>query len=138
MMRLLLLAIVLFGVFAAVAADPQPTIIVRGPTIVAFFGPVTEAELKANPDINEALADFQFYVGGARKALLNTRIDFHEVYAKSFKIRTGGRTTTFRPEKSLVGYYFVAPGKKARVEYDVLQATSILEIVEQYFGKAGK
>jgi len=32
----------------------------------------------------------------------------------------------------------VAPGKKARVEYDVLDTGSILEIADQYFGKFRK
>ena len=78
-MKLLRPSIVFLGIFAAAAADTQPTIIVRGPTIVAFLGPVTEAELKADPGTNEALSDFQVYAGGARKAFLNTGIDFHEI-----------------------------------------------------------
>jgi hypothetical protein len=137
-MKLLCPVIVFLGGFAATAADPQPTITVHGPTIVAFFEPITEAELKADPDANEVLSDFQYFAGGAGKAFQNTGIDFHVIYARSFKIRIGARTTTFRPEKSTVGYYFVAPGKKARVEYDVLDTGSILEIAEQYFGKFRK
>jgi hypothetical protein len=136
-MKLLRPSIVLLGVFAAAAADPQPTITVHGPTIVAFFEPITESELIADPDTNEALSDFQFYAGGARKAFLKTGIDFHEIYVRSFRIRIGSKTTTFRVGKVGVGYYFVAPGKRPRVEYGVLQASNILEIAEQYFGKVG-
>jgi len=130
--------IVLLGMFVATAADPQPTIIVRGPTIVAFFDPVTEAELKADPGANEALSDFQFYAGGARKAFQNTGIDFHEIYARSFKIRIGTRTTSFRPGKITVGYYFVAPGKKPRVEYGVNTDVGLVDTAKEYFGKIGK
>ena len=137
-MKVLCLVIVILGAFAATAADLQPTITVRGPTIVAFFGPVSDAELKAHPDINESLADFQYYAGGAGKALQNTEIDFHEIYVRSFRVRIGAKTTTFRVGKSGVGYYFVAPGKMPRVESGVLQASSILEIAEQYFGKFRK
>lgn len=137
-MKLLRHSIVFLGVFAATAAEPQTTITVKGPTIVAFFEPVTEAELQANPDINEVLADFQLYAGGARKAFQNTGIDFHEIYARSFKIRIGTRTTTFRPGKITVGYYFVAPGKKPRIEYGVNTDSGLLEISKEYFGQAGK
>ena len=135
-MKLLCPVIIFLGGFAATAADPQPTITVRGPTIVAFFEPVTEAELKADPDSNEALADFQFYAGGAAKTLKNTGIEFHVIYARSFKIRIGTRTAIFRPGKITVGYYFVAPGKKPRVEYGV--DNSLVETAEDYFGKFRK
>jgi hypothetical protein len=136
--RFLVLVVLLSGVFAAIAADEQPTIVVHGPTIVAFFEPVTEAELNADPDTNEALSDFQFYAEGARKAFLKTGIDFHEIYAKSFTIRTGTRTATFRPGKITVGYYFVAPGKKPRIEYGVNTDVDLVAIARQYFGQVGK
>jgi hypothetical protein len=54
-MKLPLAAIVLLGSFAARAADPQPTITVHSATIVAFFEPLTEAELKTDPQAGEAL-----------------------------------------------------------------------------------
>jgi len=72
------------------------------------------------------------------KALQNSGIDFQEVNATSFKIRTGSKTTTFRVGKFAVGYYFIAPGKMPRVESGVLPASSILEIADQYFGKFRK
>jgi hypothetical protein len=136
-MKLLCPAMVFLGVFAATAADAQPTITVRGPTIVAFFEPVSEAGLKADPDTNEALSDFKVYAAGARKAFLNSGIDFREVYARSFKIRIGARTTIFRPGKITVGYYFVAPGKDPRVEYGVNTDDRLLDIATWYFGKVG-
>ena len=135
--KLLLPVVFLLESFAA-AADLQPTIAVHGPTVVAFFAPVSDKELKAHPDINESLSDFQFYAGGARKAFQNSNIEFHVIYAKSFKIRVGTRTTTFRVGKSGVGYYFVTPGKKPRVEYGVMTDSDMVEIAKQYFGKTGK
>ena len=137
-MKLLCPAIVFVGVLAATAADPQPTITVRGPTIVAFFEPVTEAQLQTDPDTNEALTDFQFYADGAHKAFLSTGIDFYVIYARSFKIRIGTRMTTFRPGKITVGYYFVAPGRKPRVEYGVNGDSELLGIAKEYFGNLSK
>jgi hypothetical protein len=137
-MKLLCPVIVFLGVFATTAADRQPTITVRGPTIVAFFEPVTEAQLKADPDTNEVLSDFQVYAGGARKAFLNTGIDFQAIYVKSFRIRIGNKTTTFRVGKSGVGYYFVAPGKKPRIEYGVNTDIGLVDTAKEYFGSFGK
>jgi hypothetical protein len=48
-------------------ATPQKKpIIVNGPTVVAFFPSVTDAELSKAPDTNEALADFQLYATVSR------------------------------------------------------------------------
>jgi hypothetical protein len=137
-MKLLCPVMVFLGVFAVTAADPQPTITVRGPTIVPFFERVTAAELKADPDTNEALSDFQVYAERARKAFQRTGIEFREIYARSFKIRIRARTTTFRPGKITVGYYFVAPGKKPRIEYGVNADDGLVDIAKEYFGKVGK
>lgn len=113
-----------------------PIDVVR-PTIVAFFPPVTEAELSKDWD-TEALADFQVYAERVRKPLKQRHIDFHEVYAHSFAIRRGKTATTFKPLKVNVGYYFVAPGKKPRVEYGVTTDDDLLQIADEYFGTKKK
>jgi hypothetical protein len=117
-----------------VAAVASFTFVVRRPMIVAFFPPVTEAELKADPDTNEALSDFQVYAKLVREPLRKAGIDFHEVYARSFRIRVGATVRTFRSGDVDVGYYFVAPGKKPRIEYGVMSAADLLEIAGAYFG----
>ncbi|MFB3815461.1 MAG: hypothetical protein ACE14L_15265 [Terriglobales bacterium] len=92
---------------------------VRRPTVVAFFPPVTQAELRDDPDTNEALADFQVYAQKVRERLRDRGIDFHEVYAHRFVIRQGKKLVVFTPDKVQVGYYFVVPGKKPRIHYGV-------------------
>ena len=49
------------------AAEKQPVVVVRGPTVVAFFEPVPQAQLDKDPDTNEALADFQLYAKNVRE-----------------------------------------------------------------------
>ena len=115
----------------------EPIVVIHIPTIVAFF-PVTQADLKNDPDTNEALADFQFYAANVRKPLHDAGIDFQEIYALSFRVQRGTRTAIFRPGKVKVGYYFVAPGKKPRIEYGVITDTDLLEIAKEYFDLAGK
>jgi hypothetical protein len=116
------------------ATGKQPVVLVRGPTIVAFFEPVPQAQLGKAPDTNEALADFQFYAKSARTRLRKAGIEFHELYANSFQLRVGNQVTTFRPVKVNVGYYFVAPGKKPRIEYGVMTDADLLQVANQYFG----
>jgi len=99
------------------AAPKEKLVVVSGPTVVAFFPPVTDAELSKDPDTNESLADFQLYATTAREKLNNAGVSFEEIYATSFAVRCGAKATTFRPKKAKVGYYFITPGKSPRVEY---------------------
>lgn len=115
------------------SADKEPMIEVVCPTIVAFFPPVTDAELSKNPDTGEALSDFHLYADTIREPLKQRGIDFHEVYAHSFTIRTTKAKTRFKPGKVDVGYYLLVPGRKPRIEYGVLTDTDLLQIADEYF-----
>ena len=119
-------------------AEKQPLVVLQGPTVVAFFPPVTDAQLQRDADTNEALADFQFYATRVREPLKRARIDFHEVNAHSFRIRVGKAVTGFRPVKGDVGYYFVVPGKKPRIEYGVMSDADILQVANEYFEQASQ
>jgi hypothetical protein len=137
--------ILLFGVAAVylltaqislvAGAETQPLVEVEGRTIVAFFPPVTHAELQKDADTNEALADFQFYATRVREPLKKAGISFHEVYAHSFRTRVGKTVTAFRPVKGDVGYYFVVSGKKPRIEYGVMTDADLLQVANEYFGQ---
>ncbi|MBZ5505500.1 MAG: hypothetical protein LAO78_08440 [Acidobacteriia bacterium] len=124
----------LTGPIAPVAAEKQPIVAVRGPTILAFFKPVPQAKLDKNPDTNEALADFQLYATNVREPLRKAGIEFHELYVNSFRLQVGSRLIMFRPAKVDVGYYLVAPGKKPRVEYGVMTDADLLQLANKYFG----
>jgi hypothetical protein len=119
------------------AAEKQPLVVVRGPTVIAFFEPVPSGEVGKDADANEALADFQFYARSVRQPLRKAGIEFHELYTHSFRLRVGKRLTTFRPVKVDVGYYLVAPGKKPRIEYGVMTDSDLLQVANEYFGIQG-
>lgn len=126
--------LVLFLLCGSLKATPNENlVVVKGPTVVAFFPPVTQAELSKDPDTNEALADFQHYARSAREQLHNAGVDFEELYVSSFGVESGGKTTTFRPGKLKVGYYFVAPEKSPRVEYGVMTDSDVLQVATEYF-----
>src|SRR5690348_9050254 len=112
-----LLAISVFLIPGSYQSQPvgkAPLFQVHRPTVIAFFVPVTEADLDKDADLNETLSDFQLYAGQVRRPLQQRGVDFHEVYARSFRIRVDGKTITFKVGNS-VGYYFVMPGKKPLV-----------------------
>lgn len=108
-------------------------VVVSGKTIIAFFPPISDSELDKDPDLNETQSDFQFYAGTARNPLRKEKIDLQVLYARSFRIRTGRYVRTFRPEKTDVGYYFIAPGKKPRVEYGVMTDADLIQATHEYF-----
>lgn len=133
----------LFGLLAGIAAclsvpllgADQTSFRVRQPTIIAFFPPVTKSELeKDTSGLNEALSDFEVYAAQVQQRLRNTSVEFHVVYAHTFRVISGDDDTTFRPGKVHVGYYFVAPGKPPRVEYGVETAADVIEVSLEYFG----
>jgi hypothetical protein len=135
LMCIVALAVVELLLTPSQAAVPKQTVvIVNGPTVIAFFPPVTQSELNNDPDTNEALADFQFYARNVREPLHKAGIDFKEIYAVSFRVQRGERITTFRPGKATVGYYFVAPDKEPRIEHGVLTDADLRQIASKYFG----
>jgi hypothetical protein len=121
----------LFGllVFCVAAFTAQVTVVVKGPTIIAFFSPAKADD----PDANEALADFQHYATRDRNSFATLGIEFREVYAPSFRVRVGVNATTFRVGSAGVGYYLIAPGKKPRIEYGV--DNSLIATAHEYFGR---
>ena len=119
------------------AAQIAPLFDVHGPTVVAFFPPVTQAD-KSDGETNEALDDFQFYAERAHVHLAKAGVDFHEVFGHSFRVRLGTKTITFHPAEVEVGYYLVAPGKKPCVKYGVMADTDLLQVADKYFGLALK
>lgn len=114
-------------------ANKPPLFDVKGPTIIAFCPPASEAELSKHPDINEALSDFQFYARAVRQPLEKKHIEFRQVYARQFAIR-GGEQHTVISANGRIGYYFVTPGKRPHVEYGVMTDTDLLQAADKYFG----
>jgi hypothetical protein len=110
-----------------------PTFVIDRPTIIAFFRPVSDEEMDKNPDINEALGDFQLYASRVGRPLKNAGIDFEVASAVRFRVKDGGSVRTFNTGKIGVGYYFIAPGNQPHVEYGVETDPDILEAAKKYF-----
>lgn len=123
------------GLRAGAVAKAPPVFSVKGPTVIAFFRPVSDSELEKDQDLDDSLSDFQYYDDEVRTPFKKAGIELHETYTRAFSIRMKSRTITFRTtQKNDVGYYFVAPGKKPHVEYDVMTDEDLLDVAHQYFG----
>ena len=141
MMRHVLVLIsmcLLLGSAVYLLAEEAPTIDVTGPTVVAFFLPATDAELRKSPDINESLSDFESYSGLVREPLAKRGITFKEVYADRFTLRQGKVTTMFGTKTMKVGYCLATPGKEPYVQSGVLTDADLLRLADKYFGKSKK
>ncbi len=120
------------------SAQKTPIFDVTGPTIIAFFPPVTDEELRKHRDSNEALSDFQFYARQVREPLAKKGITFKEVYADAFTIRQGKVTTLFGSKTMKVGYCLATPGKETYVQTGVLSDAGLLQLADKYFGTSEK
>jgi hypothetical protein len=136
MRRLVLFVFIINLLPAYLQADSQiPILEIKGPTVIAFFSPVTKDELNKDADLNESLSDFQHHLQGAKLTLEKAEIKVHEIYAKSFTVKLPTSTTTFKPKDADVGYYFIMPGKKPKIQYGVVTDVDLLYIASDYFGK---
>ena len=138
-MKRFIWTLLLFAVWAGTGnaqntTKPVPVFVIHGPTIVAFFPPVTAKDLDDDQNTNEALSDFQFYIDEVRNPLHKAGVELQEAYARSFRIRCGNTVSIFRTSKISIGYYFIAPGKKPHIEYGVMTDVDILDVARKYFG----
>jgi hypothetical protein len=127
---------VVFGFFCLTSAFSQDgapkTVVVHRPTVLAFFPPVTDAELERDPGTNEALGDFQLYAMRAGPRLKKAGIDFEVFNAVKFKIKSGPVIRTFKAGG--IGYYFITPGKAPLVRFGVMTDDDIIAVAAEYFG----
>ncbi|HEY2091359.1 MAG TPA: hypothetical protein VGJ81_05695 [Thermoanaerobaculia bacterium] len=129
-----LLATTAIVTFTAFALAAQPLLKIAGPTIVAFAPPVTERDFEADANLADVFEDFQIYIGQARPRLQRAGVRFVVLTAKSFRIRVDNKTSTYRPGKVDLGYYFVEPRKAPRIILGVADEEDLVNTAEEYFG----
>ena len=118
------------------AHTADTTLVVTGPVLIALFPDVSQAEVDADGDLNEALADFQWYLPGAFAALAAAGIQAHEVYADTLRLRDPAdpaRTLSFDARE--VRYVWLRPGHAPRTVDTVMQDLGLLQVSAEYFGR---
>ena len=115
------------------AASAVDTLAVVRPTVLAYFA-ATQAEIDESPEIGEALADFQFYLMGARDSLEKRGVLVHALYADSIAVRLDSTTQLFLPrqQRSAVGYVIYAPGRSPELLDGVVADSALLGAVDEY------
>ncbi|MFI5118088.1 MAG: hypothetical protein ACHP8B_15460 [Terriglobales bacterium] len=117
------------------SAQGDPVFYIAKPTIFAFLNPVSQPPQKRDaPDPNDAVTAFHFYGQLALQPLARIGVDYQEVRASGFVVKTGDATTSFRSTQA-IGYYFVAP---AHVLYGVMSDDDLMEAAQKYFGVGQK
>ena len=120
-------------VSVATPAEQQTRFVITGPTLISFFLNYTDDGILADGG-NEALYDFGHYLPAAEDKLREAGVQVHAVLkVKSFQVKIGSRWHTFQPRGNDVGYYFIAPGRKPRVEFGIQETEGILDIARNYF-----
>ena len=118
------------------AHTADTTLVVAGPTLIALFPDVSQAEVDADPYLTEALADFQWFLPRALGPLSAAGIATHEVYADILRLRDAAdpsRVFTFDARQ--VRYVWMGPGREPRAIDTVMQDPGLLEISAEYFSR---
>ena len=118
---------------AASGSPPSRLVEVTGPTLVAFAPPITEKQLDADPNLGDVLDDFQVFLARARPKLEQAGVRVIVLTTRSFRVRSANKTSTYRPGRVDIGYYFVRPGRKPRIVLGVADDEELLNTAKQYF-----
>jgi hypothetical protein len=119
------------------AAGSPAVVRVSGPTIVAFFVDPQRAE--TDSDLVEVLADFRAHAEEARASLARAGVALEVVYPgygehreHIILVELDGKRTILRPKN--VGYYFLAPGGKMRIETGFADSGALMEHARRHLG----
>ena len=130
----LALACVLAAAGTARAQAPDTaTVLVRGPTVVACFHPVTLAQVDTDDDLATVLDDWQWHWYGAARSFRAHGVAAEARMANWVKLAIGGRLRLVRCPG--VGYVLVAPGRGPKILRDVMTDAELVDAAAAFFGR---
>jgi hypothetical protein len=114
----------------------EDVIVVRGPTLIAFFPQVSEQQAEAMPDLVEMLDDFHFHLNSAGEMLRAAGVSIHVRPAGEIRILDGDRVRVLAPppDGSAIGYYMVAPGREPSLVLGVYTDVDLIEAAGRHLG----
>ena len=146
-MRALLIAAValLPAVLPACSSDKPPaerlpaedsTVAVTGPTMVAAWRRVTQAEVDADENLALLLFDYERYVAGVTPELQKAGVAVHPVGVKRIRLSEGTPPRTVADVASTEPRYILAaPGRPPRVIEGLQTDAALLRAAAEYFDK---
>lgn len=111
---------------------------VRGPTLVAFYPLMSNAELEADPALAGALDDLAYHIGTAMDSLHAAGYGVEYCSGDTVWMRTGTVRSRFvrSPDSAAVGYVFTDTTGRRAVIYRVLTHLDLVEYAHE-FKRAG-
>jgi hypothetical protein len=110
---------------------------ISGPTLIAFSPPSTSAA-DSSQDVETAMDDFGYYLASAQDSLRAAGVRVVSVESRTLHVVDAGRATAFRvpPDSAELGYYLVAPGRAAEVQYGAQSDIDLIEWTRRYLRQA--
>jgi hypothetical protein len=111
---------------------------ISGPTLIAFSPPSTSAAADSSHDVETAMDDFGYYLTSALDSLRAAGVRVVSVESRTLHVIDAGRATAFRvpSDSAELGYYLVAPGRAAEVQYGAQSDIDLIEWTRRYLRRA--
>ena len=115
-------------------ANDSGLVHIQGPTLVAFYPQVTQAQIDSSEDLATVLDDFSYHLSTAMDSLRALGITVEDRPTGRLQLLDGGRRRQFLPAKDSadVGYVFLAPGQAEKVYYGVMTNADLVEAAHAY------
>jgi hypothetical protein len=128
------------SVVAKVASDSasqsadSTLIVIEGPTLVAFYPPVSQAQVDTSEELATVFDDFSYHLSSAADSLRALGITVRERPVGDIRLVEAGKQRQFRPAKDSAdfGYLYLAPGRAQRVYYSVMSNSDLVETAHEY------
>jgi hypothetical protein len=120
------------------AATPAITdssqVAVDGPTLIAFYPAVTQAQVDSSEELATVFDDFSYHLSSAADSLRALGLTVKERPLGEIRVVEAGRQWQFLPAKDSAefGYLFLAPGRTQRVYYSVMSNTDLVETAHEF------
>lgn len=115
-------------------AESSAAVFVRGPTLIAFFPRMSQAQVDSSADLSETLGDFSYHLSTALDSLRALGITVEQRPVDAIDIIEAHERRRFVPanDSSDVGYVFVAPGRHDRTFYGVMTNSDLLAKAREF------
>jgi hypothetical protein len=110
------------------------TVLVQGPTLVAFYPTATQAQVDSSEELATVFDDFSHHLSTAADSLRALGITITVRPAGLIQLLEGSRRREFIPasDSADVGYLFLAPGRAHRVHYGVMTNSELVDRAREY------
>jgi hypothetical protein len=114
------------------------TVTVVKPLVLAFFPPVTQAQVDSDESLSEALSHVEFAMDDARHCLPRDSVDVDIAFATTLVVIDGPRTSTLvlEPRSFPLGAYILFPAQPPRLVRAPVGPSSLIPMIWQATAEA--